>query len=124
MPLRDKFGAGFMQISQGINRREYERLPSEVKAKTTIMLERLKPELQHLGFSLIFLGHNCRWKDLTTWKFLAFPENHYQVLIKGSKRVRPRKREDLLEEIRELYDLVRQTPKLEERSLEYWSKAT
>jgi hypothetical protein len=113
-----------MQASQGISRREFEQLPSDVKAKSTIMLEQLKPELQRLGFSLSFLGHDCRWKDLTAWKFLTFPENHYQVLIKGSKRVRPRKREDLLEEISELYDLVRQAPKLEERGLEFWSKET
>jgi hypothetical protein len=102
-----------MQVSQGINPREYEQLPSDIKAKTTVMLEQLKPKLQRLGFSLSFLGHDCRWKDLPAWKFLAFPENHYQVLIKGSRWIGPRKREEPLEEIGELNDLVRQTPKLE-----------
>lgn len=111
-----------MQTSIGITRHDYEHLPADVKIKAVTLLERLKAELQHHGFSLNFLGHDCRWKDLTPWKFLAFPEDHYQRLIRGSKRVRPRPREDLLEQISELYDLVKQSPKLEDRSLEFWSK--
>jgi len=57
-------------------------------------------------------------------EFLALPEDHYQRLIRGSKLVRPRPREDLLEQISKLYDLVKQSPKLEDSGLEFWSKET
>jgi hypothetical protein len=86
------------------------------------LLEALKVELRQHGSTRKFLGHDGRWKDLVPWKFLAFPEDHYQRLIRGSKLVRPRPRDDLLEQIRELYGLVKQSPKLEDRTLEFWSK--
>ncbi|MGA3296775.1 MAG: hypothetical protein ABSD41_04920 [Candidatus Bathyarchaeia archaeon] len=110
--------------SSGIGLRDYERLPADVKTKAVTLFEGLKAELLHRGFSLSFLGHDGRWKDLTAWKFLAFPEDHYQKLIRGAKLVRPRQREDLLEQISELYDLAKQSPRLEDRSLEFWSKET
>ena len=111
-----------MQPSIGISRREYEQLPAEVKIRAVELFEVLKADLRHRGFSLNFLGHDGRWKDLTTWKFLALPEDHYQRLVRGSKLVRPRPREDLLEQISELYDLVKQSPKLEEGSIDSWFK--
>lgn len=106
----------------GISRRDYEHLPADVKIKAAALFETLKEEIQHRGFSLNFLGHKGRWKDLTPWKFLALPEEHYRRLITGSKLVRPRPREDLLEQITELYDLVRQSPKLEDGSIDSWFK--
>jgi hypothetical protein len=87
-----------------------------------MMLEALKVNLRHHGFALKFLGHDGRWKDLVPWKFIALSEDHYVRLIGGAKWVRPRSREELLEQISELYRLVNQTPKLEDRSLEFWSK--
>jgi hypothetical protein len=85
-------------------------------------LEEIKTELRHRGFSLKFLGFDGRWKDLTPWKFLAFSEDNYRRLISGAKWMRPRSREELLEQLSELYKIVNQAPELEERSLEFWSK--
>ena len=113
-----------MKTSMGITRCDYERLPTDVKIKAVTLFADLKTELQNRGFSLSFLGHDCRWKELAPWKFLALPEDHYHRLVRGSKLVRPRPREDLLEQISELYSLVRQAPRLEDRSLEFWSKET
>jgi hypothetical protein len=113
-----------MQTSMGITRRDYERLPSDVKSKAATLFANLKAGLQRHGFSLNFLGHDGLWKNLTPWKFLALPEDHYQRLVKGSKLVRPRPREDLLEQISELYNLVKQSPKLDDRGLDFWSKVT
>ena len=108
--------------SSGIGLRDYERLPSEVKSKATMMLEALKADLRQHGFALNFLGHDGLLKDLVPWKFIALSEDHYVRLIGGAKWVRPRPREDMLEQISKLYDLVKQSPKLEDRSLEFWSK--
>jgi hypothetical protein len=113
-----------MQTSTGISRRDYERLPEDIKIKVVDLFESLKVELQHHGFSLNFLGHDGRWKNLTAWRFVSLPEDHYLRLVKGSKLVRPRPKEDLLEHISELYDLFKQSPKLEDRSLEFWSRDT
>jgi hypothetical protein len=108
----------------GVSRRDYERLPPNIKIEAATLFEVVKVQLRHRGFSLIFLGHDGRWKDLTAWRFLALPEDHYHRLVRGSKLVRPRPREDLLEQISELYRLVKQSPRLEDRSLEFWSTET
>jgi hypothetical protein len=88
------------------------------------MLEAIKTELRYRGFSLRYLGHDGRWKDLTPWKFHALREEDYRRLITGAKWLRPRSREELVEQLSELYNIVKQTPKVEERSLEFWSKKT
>ncbi|MGO9646368.1 MAG: hypothetical protein ACLPY5_16670 [Candidatus Bathyarchaeia archaeon] len=110
--------------THGISRRDYERLPLDTKQKSATTLETIKAELRHRGFTLKFLGFDGRWKDLTPWKFLAFSEDNHRRLIAGAKWLRPRAREDILEKLAELYELVRQLPKVEEKSLEYWSKET
>jgi hypothetical protein len=86
------------------------------------MLEAIKTELRYRGFSLRFLGHDGRWKDLTAWKFLGLSEDYYRKQIAGAKWVRPQPREDLLEQVNQLYNLVKQAPKIEHRTLEFWAK--
>ena len=107
-----------------LTHRDYERLPPEVKTKATIILEQLKSDLRKHQFSLRFLGHDGQWKDLTPWKFFALSENHYRRQIAGAKWVRPLPREDLLERLSQLYQIVSRAPKVEDRSLEFWSKET
>jgi hypothetical protein len=46
------------------------------------------------------------------WKFLAYSKDDYRRLISAAKWVRPRPRQELLEQISELYRLVEQTQKL------------
>jgi hypothetical protein len=109
-------------LTLGISRRDYERLPTDTKLKAISMLEGIKTELRRRGFSLRFLGHNGRWENLTPPVFVAFPEVYYERLIEGSRLVRLRPREEMLEQISELYRLVKQTTQLEDRDLEYWFK--
>lgn len=108
--------------THGVSHRDYERLPNDTKLKVITMLEAMKTDLQHHGFSLKFLGFDGRWKDLTPWKFLGLSEDHYRRQIAGAKWVRPQPREDLLEQLDQLYNLVKQVPKIEQRSLEFWAK--
>lgn len=104
--------------TRGISRRDYERLPVNTKLKANTTFEAIKTELRYRGFSLKFLGHDGRWKDLTPWKFLALSEDHYARLVAGAKWVRPLPREDLLNQLNRLYELVRRAPKVEDRSLD------
>jgi hypothetical protein len=102
--------------------RDYDRLPLEVKTKATIILEQLKTDLRKHQFSLRFLGHDGQWKDLTPWKFFALSENHYRRQIAGAKWVRPLPREGLLARLTQLYQIVNRAPKVEDKSLDSWSK--
>jgi len=111
-----------MPSHSGISYREYESLPAEVKFQLLTLLESIKTELHDHGFTLSFLGHEGRWKDLTPGKFLSKPESHYERLIRGSKLIRPRPRDKLLEQMSELYRLARQAPKLKNLDLEYWTR--
>jgi hypothetical protein len=112
-----------MPTSPGISRRDYESLPPDVKFQALTLLEHLKEKLHRRGFTLNFLGHDGRWKDLTPWKFLSKPEDHYQRLIRGSKVARPRPRNKLLEQIAELYALTSpKHAKLQDKELEYWNQ--
>ncbi len=104
----------------GISRRDYERLPIEVKLRTAEVFEKLKHEFRDLGFSLKFLSLKGRWEDLTSAEFLALPSTHYERLITSSKWVRPRRKQDLIDQISEIYQLVRRAPKLTEIGLEHW----
>jgi len=90
--------------SLGISRRDYERLPSETKVRVIALLEDIKKELRP-RFSLRFLQLDGRWKDLNPPRFLALPEDHYHRLIKGSKGVTSRYKQELLDKIAELYEL-------------------
>jgi hypothetical protein len=108
--------------SVGLTRRDYERLPPDIKTKATTILELLKTDLRKHQFSLPFLGHDGLWKDLTPWKFLELSEEHYRTQIAGAKWVRPQPREDLLEQVKELYQLVGQAPKDKDGSLDFWSR--
>jgi len=105
----------------GISLRDYERLPTDIKVKAIALLEELKDELKHLGFSLSFLGFEGWWNDLNPPKFLALGEDHYRRLIRGSRWVRSQRKEDLIEEITQLFALAKQTPKEEQTGLDRWS---
>ena len=105
---------------KALSRRDYERLPSDTKAKAVGCFESIKEEL-HDRFSLRFLSLDGRWDELTVWKFLALPEDHYVRLIKGSRHVTYRYKSDLLRRIATLYKLA--TPKQGELAgLENWIK--
>jgi hypothetical protein len=107
--------------AQGISRRNYERLPPETKSKITELFDEIRTDLQHYGISLRFLGLGGRWKQLNAPRFLAFPESHYRILISGSKWVTSTKRRDLVDQIAELYNLVRKA-RLNDTGLEEWLK--
>ena len=113
-----------MPNSAGISYREYEALPPQAKFQILTLLEPIKGELHRHGFTLSFLGHEGRWKDLTPRKFLAKPEEHYERLIRGSKLVRPRTRDKMLDLISELYRLAVQCPKMQDQELNHWTSAS
>jgi hypothetical protein len=50
--------------AQGISRRNYERLPAQIKLKITELFDEIKNDLHRYGVSLRFLGLNGRWKEL------------------------------------------------------------
>jgi hypothetical protein len=102
-----------------MSRRDYEMLPAETRVKAVDMLESIKKMLR-ARFSLRFLGHDGKWRDLTPPKFLALSEDHYHRLIKGSRGVTSRYKEELLDKIRELYELVDRSDKAEKQGLEQW----
>ena len=104
--------------SPGISRRNYERLPSETKARLIALLEDIKKELRP-RFSLRFLQLDGRWKDLNPPRFLALPEDHYHRLIKGSRGLTSRHKQELLDKIDELYELSSE-PTSEAPGLERW----
>jgi hypothetical protein len=104
----------------GMTRRDYERLSDEVKRKTALMLQSIKANLRKHTFSLEFLEHSGRWDDLTPWKFLEKPEDHYRRLIAGAKWVRPQPREEMLDQITELYSFVRTSKQGKATGLDYW----
>lgn len=104
--------------AKGLTRRDYERLPSDTKAKAAELFAGIKTDLRR-RFSLRFLSLDARWDDLSAWKFLALPEDHYIRLIKGSKGVTYRYKSDLLRRIAALYKLA--TPKQNDLTgLERW----
>jgi hypothetical protein len=105
--------------TQGISRRDYERLPSVTKSKLADLFNEIKGDLRHCGFSLRFLGLSGRWKDVTTPNFLAQSEEHYHRQIMGSKWVTATKGRDLVDRISELYKLTSKD-RLEEIGLETW----
>ena len=55
-------------------------------------------------------------------KFLVLSEANYIRLITGAKWVRPRPREELLEQLNQLYNLVKPAPRIDQRNLEFWVK--
>ena len=61
---------------------------------------------------------------MTPWKFLALPEDNYRRLITDARWLRPRSREELLEQLSELYNMMKQAPRIEERSLHFLSNET
>jgi hypothetical protein len=108
--------------TQGISRRDYERLATETKLRIAESFDEIKGQLRRCGFSLRFLGMNGRWEDLTAPRFLALPEDHYRRLIMGSKWVTSAKRRDLVDKISELYRLTCKI-KLDDTGLESWLKS-
>jgi hypothetical protein len=106
--------------NSGISRRDYERLSPETKEKAVMLFESLKTELRAQGFSLRFLDLDGRWKELAAPTFLSKSQDDYSRLIRGSKWVRSRNKQDLLEKIAELYSIVTLTPKEKETHLERW----
>jgi hypothetical protein len=105
----------------GISRRDFERLPPETKTQVERVLAEMRPRLE-AHFSLRFLGLDGRWKDLTAWKFLAQPEEHYERLIRGSKGFRSTTKLELLVTISEMYHLTEGPKKLTNVGLEPWTK--
>ena len=105
--------------TRGISRRNYERLPQETRSKIEKLLDEIKDELRHRGFSLRFLGVDGLWKDLAAPRFFSQSEEHYHHLIMGSKWVTSTKRRDLVDKISELYGLASMV-RLEDRGLEKW----
>jgi hypothetical protein len=69
---------------------------------------------------LRFLGLDGRWKELNPPRFLALPEDHYHRLIKGSRGVSSRYKQELLDKIEGLYRLLERADRTDEPALERW----
>ena len=103
---------------KALSRRDYERLPSDTKAKAAELFADIRSDL-HKSFTLTFLSLDGQWDKLSVWKFLALPEDHYIRLIKGSRGITYHYKSNLLRRIAGLYKLAA-TKQGELAGLENW----
>lgn len=90
--------------------------------KANQLLRELKDDLRYAKITLEYLGFDLnRWENLTTPKFLTMSEEHYLRRIRGAKWLRPARREDLSDDISELFKLVTRAPKHKQTGLDQYA---